>query len=62
MNFQLYWDVNSRLAYYESMKRNAPVRIATESADTLATRLRRLIKRMPRERRVVLVHTGSQHA
>lgn len=61
MNCQLYWDVNSRLAYYESMKRNAPVRIETDS-DTLATRLRRLIKRMPRERRVVLMHAGSQHA
>lgn len=61
MNCQLYWDVNARLAYYESMKPRAPVRTENES-ETLATILRRLIKRMPRERRVVLMRTGSQHA
>jgi len=61
MNCQLYWSVNSRLAYYESMKRNAPIRIESES-DTLAAKLRRLVKRMPRERRVVLMRAGSAHA
>lgn len=61
MNCQLYCEVNARLAYYESMRRNAPVRTGNES-ETLAAKVRRLVKRMPRERRVVLMRAGSEHA
>jgi hypothetical protein len=59
MNAQLYWNITSRLAYYDSMKANAPRR---EVKDKIAKPPRRPLARMPKRRSVVLLPTEDLNA
>jgi hypothetical protein len=59
MDAPTYLNVTARLAYYDSMKLNAPARVETTP---VAAKLRKLLHRMPRQRRVILLREESPHA
>jgi hypothetical protein len=58
MNAMNYVNVTARLAYYDAMKATAPARPETT---TLADKLRKILKKTPK-RRVVLVTAEDLHA
>jgi hypothetical protein len=58
MNAAIYLSVNARLAYYDSMKRTAPVRL--EAAHP-AVKPRRGKQWFQKQRSVILLPTETQH-
>jgi hypothetical protein len=66
MNAMNYVNVTARLAYYDAMKATAPAPraghcTARSETTTLAEKLRKLLKKTPK-RRVVLVPAEDLHA
>lgn len=56
MNAMNYINVTSRLAYYDAMKATAPVR---EEVKNPTDKLWKLLKRTPKQRRIVLAPVGG---
>jgi len=59
MNAQLYWTITARLAYYDSMKLNAPRR---KVKDKIAKRPRRPLQKMLKRRSVVFLPSEDLNA
>jgi hypothetical protein len=59
MNAQTYMSVTARLAYYDSMKRTAPVRLEAARPSVKLPRGKRWFQK---QRSVILLPTETQHA